>query len=115
RAAATAHRTAVRLGCDAGRRTGPRPWSGTMTGSRRTLRLMPPRRPANMLATLLGSTLLGGCTRQEEPAAPPPTPVRIAAVTAGPASPPIEATGFVAARDEQRLSFKVGGMVQQVR
>ena len=86
-----------------------------MTGSRRTLRLMPPRRPANMLATLLGITLLGGCTRQEEPAAPPPTPVRIAAVTAGPASPPIEATGFVAARDEQRLSFKVGGMVQQVR
>jgi RND family efflux transporter MFP subunit len=40
--------------------------------------------------------------------------VRIASVTEGPAQPPIEASGVVAARDELRLSFKVGGLVQRV-
>lgn len=60
------------------------------------------------------AVLVGACTQRAEDVPPEPTPVRIATVTAGPAAPPIEATGFVAARDEQRLSFKVGGLVQQV-
>jgi RND family efflux transporter MFP subunit len=32
----------------------------------------------------------------------------------GPAQPPIEATGIVAARDEQKLAFKVGGIVRAI-
>src|SRR5690606_34531603 len=52
--------------------------------------------------------------RTPEVATPAPTPVRLATVTEGPAAPPIETTGIVAVRDEQRLSFKVGGLVQQI-
>jgi multidrug efflux system membrane fusion protein len=67
-----------------------------------------------LLAGLMAMTLLGACADRGEVATPAPTPVRLAAVTEGPAVPPIETTGIVAARDEQRLSFKVGGLVQQV-
>ena len=67
------------------------------------------------LATLAGLALaLGGCGREPQAAAPEITPVRVEEVQAGPAAPPIEATGIIAARDEQRLSFKVGGLVQKV-
>lgn len=66
-------------------------------------------------AILLGSALLlAACAREEASVAPGPTPVRVSIVAAGPAAAPIESTGVVAARDEQRLSFKVGGVVQQV-
>lgn len=60
------------------------------------------------------TALLVACSREEASVAPGPTPVRVAAVVAGPAAAPIESTGIIAARDEQRLSFKVGGLVQQV-
>ena len=85
------------------------------------MRPAPPARPASIrlralrLAGLMGMALLGACAKQEDAAAPLPTPVRVASVSAGPAAPPIEATGVIAARDEQRLSFKVGGVVQQVQ
>src|SRR5690606_24542664 len=64
-------------------------------------------------ALLLGFTL-AACSEQETSVEPGPTPVRIAAVTEGPAAAAIEATGLIAARDEQRLSFKVGGLVRQI-
>jgi membrane fusion protein, multidrug efflux system len=38
----------------------------------------------------------------------------VIAVSAGPGEPPIDATGIVSAREEVRLSFKVGGLVQKV-
>lgn len=66
-------------------------------------------------ATTLGT--LAACSAAEEPAAAPtpkPHPVRIAAVERGPALPPIVATGVVAARDEARLSFKLGGVIREV-
>jgi multidrug efflux system membrane fusion protein len=63
----------------------------------------------------LSLALLSACGQREATVtAPEPTPVRIAAVTAGPVVPPIVTTGTIAARDEQRLSFKVGGVLQQV-
>jgi membrane fusion protein, multidrug efflux system len=65
---------------------------------------------------LLALLCLAACTERKELAAQPPapTPVRAVAVVDGPATPPLEATGMVAARDELKLSFKVGGIVQQV-
>lgn len=68
---------------------------------------------ATVLATL---TALGaGCSgRSAEVPAVKPTPVRVQAAGSGPGTPPIEATGLVAARDEMRLSFKVGGLVARV-
>lgn len=68
-------------------------------------------RHAAMLAAMAA---LAACARQETQATREPTPVQVTIATSGPAVPPIETTGIVAARDEQRLSFKVGGLVQQV-
>lgn len=67
-----------------------------------------------LLAGLAAGALLTACSRTPDAAVPEPTPVRVEAVVAGPAAPPIEATGIIAARDEQRLSFKVGGLVQRI-
>ncbi len=67
------------------------------------------------LAALAGLLLvLSGCGREPAAAEPEITPVRVEEVQAGPAVPPVETTGIIAARDELRLSFKVGGLVQQV-
>ncbi len=72
------------------------------------------RNRAAFLCSALATVVLAACAQQEPPAPPAPTPVRLATVTAGPAQPPIETTGIVAVRDEQRLSFKVGGLVEQI-
>ncbi len=79
----------------------------------------PPLPPAPLRAAQLAAMaglvlLLPGCGREPEAAAPQITPVRVEEVQAGPAVPPIETTGIIAARDELRLSFKIGGLVQQV-
>jgi len=64
---------------------------------------------------LLGlGALLGGCQPQAETAQPAPTPVRLASVTEGPATPPLEFTGVVSVRDELKLAFKVGGPVARI-
>jgi len=76
--------------------------------------MIPDHRATHLAALAAGVLALAGCSRQEATVAPEVTPVQIAEVTAGPASPPIETTGIIAARDEQRLSFKIGGLVQQV-
>jgi len=75
---------------------------------------MHPRARPRWLAGLVAGVLLAACSREPETVTPAPTPVQVATVTAGPAMPPIEATGIIAARDEQRLSFKVGGLVQRI-
>lgn len=77
------------------------------------LRKGPPA--ALRLLGILGfGLLLAACGKPERTVTPEPTPVQLAEVAAGPAMPPIQATGVIAARDEQRLSFKTGGLVQQV-
>lgn len=58
--------------------------------------------------------LLGGCQPGQDTAQPAPTPVRLAPVTQGPATPPLEFTGVVSVRDELKLAFKVGGPVARV-
>jgi RND family efflux transporter MFP subunit len=63
---------------------------------------------------LLAGVMAAACAPEKEVAVVEPTPVRLATVSEGPAQPPIEATGVVAARDELRLSFKAGGVVQRV-
>jgi RND family efflux transporter MFP subunit len=65
-------------------------------------------------AMLVAATLLTACDRSDAVVAPAPTPVRVATVSEGPAQPPIDVTGVVAARDELRLSFKLGGLVQHI-
>lgn len=63
---------------------------------------------------LASSALLAACAPDKEVVVIAPTPVHLATAQEGPAQPPIEATGVVAARDELRLSFKAGGMVRRV-
>ena len=58
--------------------------------------------------------VLTGCSRQGTPVAPPPVAVSAVQAWAGPALPPIRTTGVVLARDEMRLSFKVGGVIAQL-
>jgi RND family efflux transporter MFP subunit len=76
--------------------------------------MIPDHRATHLAALAAGVLALAGCGRQAVTAPPEVTPVQVAEVIAGPASPPIETTGIIAARDEQRLSFKIGGLVQQV-
>lgn len=70
--------------------------------------------------SLLFAGLLVGvaaCSAPSEPpaeATPHARPVRIAAVEKGPALPPVIGTGVVAARDEARLSFKIGGVIRDI-
>ncbi|HXC60416.1 MAG TPA: efflux RND transporter periplasmic adaptor subunit [Steroidobacteraceae bacterium] len=71
-------------------------------------------RPALAAFALLTVLMVAGCGRKAEVATVAPTPVRTIAVVEGPATPPLEFTGVVAARDELRLSFKVAGVVQRV-
>lgn len=85
------------------------------------MRYPPPRNllaaPAAPFAALMAggvALLLAACS---EPATAPvtrATPVRTAAAWAGPSQPPVTANGLVAARDELRLSFKVGGVIRSI-
>lgn len=73
--------------------------------------------PRHSLATLMIAlaALLTGCGgRPQSAVAPTPTPVSVAPATAGPAMPPISASGLVASRDEMRLSFKTSGIVRRI-
>ncbi|WP_439638300.1 efflux RND transporter periplasmic adaptor subunit [Nevskia sp.] len=60
--------------------------------------------------------LLAGCSPRPAPdtAAPPLRAVRIAAVSRGPAEPPVQASGLAASRDQTTLAFKVGGVIAAV-
>lgn len=68
------------------------------------------------LLSLLPALLLAACSNgQSAPsAAPPPRVVRAVLPEAGPATPPVDASGVVAFRDETRLSFAVGGVIRDI-
>lgn len=74
---------------------------------------MSPIRSLLLTASLVA---LAACSAPEEPAAPEAKarPVRVAAVERGPALAPVVATGVVTARDEARLSFKLGGVIREI-
>jgi len=72
------------------------------------------KNPSGLLLAVSVLLLGAGCGKPQQAAVPAPVPVRTLPVTEGPAMPPLEFTGVVAARDELRLSFKVGGVVQRV-
>jgi RND family efflux transporter MFP subunit len=68
-----------------------------------------------ILVTLAAlATLLAGCGREQAPAAPRATPVRVQLAAQGPAVPPIDTNGIVVTKNEMRLSFKLGGLVRRV-
>jgi RND family efflux transporter MFP subunit len=64
---------------------------------------------------LIAAIALAGCGRNAQETVPPPTPVRIAAATTGPATLPISTNGIVAIKGEMRLSFKVPGVIKSIR
>jgi membrane fusion protein, multidrug efflux system len=57
---------------------------------------------------------LVACNKAQSVTTRAPTPVQIAVIATGPAQPPLEVVGIVAARDEQKLAFKVGGVVRTI-
>ncbi|MGC3981476.1 MAG: efflux RND transporter periplasmic adaptor subunit [Steroidobacteraceae bacterium] len=69
-------------------------------------------------AVLAGSALivaLSACTKSaEQEAVATPTPVRVTKPVNGPGAAPIITTGIVSAADELKLSFKLGGVVQNI-
>src|SRR5262245_14216407 len=64
---------------------------------------------------LIAAIVVAGCSRNAEETVPPPTPVRVAAATTGPATPAISTNGIVAIKGEMRLSFKVSGVIKSIR
>lgn len=68
-------------------------------------------RPLLPLALALALAACGGSPQGVVTA---PTPVRVALAYAGPAVPAVETNGVVGAKDEMRLSFLVGGVVQRI-
>ena len=58
--------------------------------------------------------VFAACSSDPHSAAAPATPVRVAQATVGPATPAVATNGIVAAKDEMRLSFKVGGIVRRI-
>lgn len=74
-----------------------------------------PRTAAAAATLALAALGLAACSNgSTETTEAEPTPVRVAAVSRGPASPAILASGLVASRDEMRLSFKTGGIVRRI-
>jgi multidrug efflux system membrane fusion protein len=81
------------------------------------------KRPGHFLGALIVKLLfiaafavssLTACSGNDAPAAPKPTPVRVANAGNGPAVPPIDTNGIVVTKHEMRLSFKLGGVVRRV-
>lgn len=58
--------------------------------------------------------LLAGCGHRESDAPPTVALVQIAKASGGPAVPAFSASGVVMAKDEMRLSFKVGGVISKL-
>jgi len=61
----------------------------------------------------LSTLVLGACSHQTD-VAPTLTPVHVVTVKAGPGAASIVTTGVVAAADEAKLSFKLGGVIQRI-
>lgn len=83
-------------------------------------RLAPRRLSGRLVRALLGLGLLFGLLACREQATPPPgaatraTPVVISPVQAVTFKRAIDSVGVLAAKDEYRLSFKVGGVIEQI-
>ena len=60
------------------------------------------------------AVIAAGCNSAAKDVPLPPTPVRVAVATAGPAAPTIRTNGLLANKDEMRLAFKVGGVIKQL-
>jgi len=60
------------------------------------------------------ATISAGCNSAAKDTPLPPTPVRLAVATAGPAAPSIRTNGLLANKDEMRLAFKVGGVIKRL-
>lgn len=76
-------------------------------------------RRASSAGWLLIAAALTACgaesARAKESAATPPLPVRTDTIVRGPVEVPVRAAGTLGARHELELSFKVGGVVREVR
>jgi len=70
--------------------------------------------PAARSGLALLVTLLAGCSHGSTQATKTPTYVTLAPAFTGPAVPALTATGIVMAKDEMRLSFKVGGVIREL-
>lgn len=66
------------------------------------------------VALITASLLLTACGSRPTEVAQQPTPVRVQDATSGPAGPTLETNGFVATKDELRLSFKVSGVIKAI-
>jgi RND family efflux transporter MFP subunit len=60
------------------------------------------------------ATIAAGCNSAAKDTPLPPTPVRLAVATAGPAAPSIRTNGLLANKHEMRLAFKVGGVIKRL-
>lgn len=74
------------------------------------------RRTASLCLSAAALLALSACAGDAAPGneVSPPRPVRVAPVTQGPAQPAIVASGVIEPRDELQLSFKLGGVVQDI-
>jgi RND family efflux transporter MFP subunit len=70
-------------------------------------------RPPLPLLALLALTACGGAGDDAAPAAPP-TPVRVAPVEARPIGDTVRGIGTLTPRDEARLAFKIGGVIERI-
>jgi RND family efflux transporter MFP subunit len=77
----------------------------------------PARKPATAALALACLALtLAACGRAPAPApVPEQRPVRIAAVETAPLGLQVHAVGLLAPKDETRLAFKVGGVIESIR
>ncbi|HUO79751.1 MAG TPA: efflux RND transporter periplasmic adaptor subunit [Steroidobacteraceae bacterium] len=80
---------------------------------------MSPRRTALMSLAALALAVAGiaACSRAHDEAVPanPLRPVRVAPVTPAALADSVHAVGLLTPKDEARLSFKVGGVIESVR
>ncbi|HVY23622.1 MAG TPA: efflux RND transporter periplasmic adaptor subunit [Steroidobacteraceae bacterium] len=62
---------------------------------------------------VINTVIIAACSHQND-VVPAPTPVHVMTAKPGPGAAEIVTTGTVAAADESKLSFKVGGIIQRI-
>jgi pyruvate/2-oxoglutarate dehydrogenase complex dihydrolipoamide acyltransferase (E2) component len=70
--------------------------------------------PGPLAPALLLAALAAACGPTETAPVREPARVAAVAVTTGPAQPPVLTSGVITTREEQRLSFKIGGIVRRI-
>ena len=71
-------------------------------------------RTRTTLVLLSASLLLAACGKNDPAPEVKLTPVRVQNAAQGPAVPPIDTNGLVMTKHEQRMSFKMGGVVRRI-